>query len=332
MKIIATGITGLVGSRIVELLTPKGFEFVNLSLETGVDITNPQTIEKFFKDKNATWVIHLAAKADVDGCEEDREKDMKIWGEEAIKQFSNLTIKEISKRAKKYYGLNTAFAINVVGTLNISSLCLKYRKKLIYVSTDFVFDGKKDINSAYKEDDLPNPINFYAQTKYLGEKIVQNLLKEWIICCIAYPYRAKFLAKKDFVRGIFERLKSGQTIKAVTDQIITPTFIDDIVSALEALMNKDIIGVYHLVGSSSHTPLEAANLISKILGYYNKNLIEKTTREEFYHGRAPRPFNLRLSNDKIKNLGVKMKTFKEGLEEVKRQLKSSNQQIRVKSH
>lgn len=326
MKIIATGITGLVGSRIVELLSPNGFEFVNLSLETGVNITRKETFEEKFKDKEIEWVIHLAAKADVDGCEKDRDEDMKIWGDKAIKQFSppdgeagNLMIKEISKTAKKYYGKNSAWALNVVGTLNVAQLCRKYNKKLIYISTDFVFDGKLKENKAYKENDLPNPINFYAQTKYLGEKIVQNILIDSIICRIAYPYRAVFLPKKDFVRGLIERFQQNQEIQAVTDQCITPTFIDDLVWGLKALINKKANGIYHLVGSSALTPFETADLIAEVFNF-NKKLIRQTTRKQFYAGRAPRPFNLKLNNDKIQSLGIKMMTFKEGLLEVKKQL------------
>lgn len=312
MKIIGTGITGLVGSRIVELLTPKGFEFVNLSLETGVDISNPVSFEDKFKNNpDADRVIHLAAKADVDGCERDRDEDMK--------RIKEIEVNEIIKKSKDFYGRKTAWALNVVGTLNVAQLCKKYHKRLIYISTDFVFDGKKSEKEAYKEDDLPNPINFYAQTKYLGEKIVQKLLKEFLICRIAFPYRSNFPPKKDLVRGLSEKLKTNQKVKMVTDQIITPTFIDDIVFGLELLIQKEKAGIYHLVGSSWLTPFEIANLIARYFGY-NKELIEKTTREKFYQGRAPRPFNLKLSNDKIISLGIKMKTLEEGLNEVKQQL------------
>lgn len=326
MKIIGTGITGLVGSRIVELLTPKGLKFINLSLETGVDISRPETIEDKFKDNEANWVVHLAAKADVDGCEKDREKDIKIslarrsldegGGYEDIKRIK---VSDIIKEKEKFYGLKTAWAINVVGTLNITELCRKYHKKLIYISTDFVFDGKKSEDEAYTEEDLPNPINFYAQTKYLGEKIVQFLLKDWIICRIAYPYRAKFIPKKDFVRGLMERYQMSQPIVGVTDQWITPTFIDDLVYGLEKLINQNHQGIYHLVGSSFLTPFEAANLIAEIFNFSKKDL-SQITREQYYSDRAARPFNLKLKNDKIKNLGIEMKNFKEGLEEMKKQI------------
>jgi dTDP-4-dehydrorhamnose reductase len=318
MKIIGTGITGLVGSRIVELLTPKGFEFVNLSLETGVDISRPETMEdKFENNSDAEWVIHLAAKADVDGCERDQEEDMKILGYEEMKRIKEMDTEEIIRRAIDFYGRKTAWALNVIGTLNIVNLCLKHHKRLIYISTDFVFDGNKD--EAYIEEDLPNPINFYAQTKYLGEKIVQNLMKDYLICRIAYPYRANFLLKKDFVRGLIDRFKQNQQITAVTDQYITPTFIDDLVYGLEALISSNQKGIYHLVGSSSLTPYEAASLIAKVFEF-DTSLIKKTSREVFYAGRALRPFNLKLSNDKIKNLGIKIKRFEEGLIEIKRQI------------
>src|SRR3989344_9155773 len=165
MKILGTGLTGLVGSRIVELLSDS-YEFENISRNTGVDITDKEKIIEKIKSSDAAIVLHLAAKTDVDGCEKD-----KALGE-----------------------IGDAWKINVEGTRNVADACRESRKKLIYVSTDFVFDGTRE---AYAEDDTPNPINWYGKTKYEGEKIVQNLLTPWLIVRIAYPYRASF-AKLDF--------------------------------------------------------------------------------------------------------------------------------------
>lgn len=286
MKILGTGLLGLVGSRIVELLRDK-YEFD----ASDVDITNYDAIFEKINSSDASVVLHLAAKTNVDGCELDRPLGEK--GE--------------------------AWKINVIGTKNIADACLQSNKKLIYISTDFVFDGEKPLNQGYSEEDMPNPLNWYAQTKYEGEKVVQNLSTPWIIARIAYPYRANFPLKKDFVRGLIERLKSKQNLKMVEDHIMTPTFIDDIAIALNSLIQKNQNGIFHIVGSRFVTPYEAALEIADIFGL-DKSLIGKTTREEFFRGKARRGFCLAIKNAKIAGLDVKMRTFEEGLKEIKNQI------------
>lgn len=283
MKLIVTGMTGLVGSRINELLGKK-YEFLNLSRSLGVNIENKIQVLEFIKSSQAPIVLHLAAKTNVDECE--KEKD-------------------------------SAWEINVVGTQNVVDACDKLGKKIIYVSTDFVFDGEKK-DGLYSEEDKPNPINWYGKTKHEGEKIVQNSLNPWIIMRIAYPYRADFV-KKDFFRAILARLENGQQIQAVTDHIMTPTFIDDIAYALDLLIEQNARGLFHVVGSSSLTPHEAAILIAQTFGLSSLNII-KTTRVEYFKNQAPRPFKLALQNAKIQKLGIKMRSFEEGIEEIKKQL------------
>jgi len=286
MKILGTGLDGLVGSRIVELLKDK-HEFENLSISTGVDITDRDVILEKIKTSDAQIVLHLAAKTNVDGCEKD-----KALGEDG-----------------------EAWKINVGGTKNIADACSQTNKKLIYISTDFVFDGTKEV---YSEEDIPNPINWYAKTKYEGEKVVQASKIPWIIVRIAYPYRAVF-ERLDFARAILRRLQEGFPIAAIKDHIFTPTYIDDIASAFDMLISKNSQGVFHVVGNQSLTPYDAALLVAKTFDF-DQNLISKTTREEFFKDRARRPFQLRLKNDKITKLSVRMRTFEQGLREIKSQI------------
>lgn len=290
-KILGTGLTGLVGSRIVELLADR-YEFENVSLESGVDITDREQVRQKVIDSPAGVILHLAAKTDVDGCEKD---------------------KPLGKNGD-------AWRINVEGTRNIVEAAKKSGKQIIYISTDFVFDGASKF---YTEEDMPNPINWYGLTKYEGEKIVQNSGLPHLICRLAFPYRADFPQKKDFLRGILEKLKTGQKIAMVSDQIITPTFIDDIAYALDTLIKNEARGIYHVAGGSYHTPLEVAFLIAQIFDL-DKSLIGRTTRETYFAGRAPRPFSLALKNDKLEKLGIKMSTFEEGLKKIKNQLITHN--------
>ncbi len=282
-RIFCIGGTGLVGSRIIELLKDS-YEIINLSRETGVDIRNPQTLEQLKNDTSDAFVILLAAKTDVDSCEND-----KTLGKEG-----------------------ETWKINVEGTQNIINACKNGNKKLIYISTDFVFGGNDPVSGGFTEEDIPSPVNWYGVTKYEGEKLVANSGLPYIFARIAYPYRETFPQKKDFVRAIREKLQSGLSVSAITDHIMTPTFIDDIAHALDKLIANSQSGIYHVVGSQFVSPYEAAGLIAHAFGL-NSSLISKTTKEEFFKNKAPRPFNLSLKNDKIQRLGVKMKSFEEGL-------------------
>lgn len=286
IPILGTGLSGLVGSRVQELLGDD-FEFTDLSFATGIDITNSDQVAEIFKDSAAQTVLHMAAKTDVDSCEED-----KIYGEEGA-----------------------AWSVNVIGTQNIVDAAKKYRKRLIYISTDFVFDGTKEY---YKEDDLVNPVNWYGFTKSEGERLVKEADINSAIIRLAYPYRAYFGEKFDFVRRIMDKANKKEKISALTDHIFTPTFIDDIAEGLRLFFQKGITGTFHLVGSQSLTPFEATNII---LAKFNlKDEIEQVRRDAYFRNRAFRPFKLVLKNDKITKLGIIMKTFDEGLSEVKLQL------------
>jgi dTDP-4-dehydrorhamnose reductase len=292
MNILGTGLSGLVGSRVVELMSPE-FSFENLSLETGVDITDKSSVDSYFGHSDASWVFHMAAYTDVQTAENDRPK-----GESS-----------------------TAWKVNVLATENIVANCRKFRKKLLYVDTDYAFDGKK---SEYTEADTPNPLGWYARTKYEGAKRVLALGGQGLVIRIANPYRAHPVGlsaqpgKKDFVHKILERLESRQTVIAPTDQLFTPTFVDDIAYALRALIQADTSGIYHVVGSSGLSPFDGATLIAQIFGY-DTALVKSSTFKEMFASRAPAPQYAFLKNDKIRRLGISMRTFAEGLTEVKKQ-------------
>lgn len=289
-QIIGLGLNGLVGSRITEILSDK-YEFVFLSRSTGADITDRNSLSILKDYPEAKFVLLFSAKADVDGCEEDKE-----LGEEG-----------------------EAWKINVNGTENVARVCQELGKKLIYISTDFVFDGEKEKGDSYTETDTPNPINWYSKTKYEGEKRVEKSGAPYIILRLAFPYRAKFEPKKDFVRSIIDSLRNRSQINVVTDQIFCPTLIDDISIVIDVLIKNDSTGIYHAVGNDALTPYEAALKIAEVFDL-DSSLISPVTREEFFKDRAPRPFNLQLRNAKIEKLGVKMKGFEEGLIAIKSQM------------
>lgn len=288
-KIIGTGLSGLVGSRVAELLS-SSYEFEDISRKTGTDITDADAVLSRLQKSDAPVVIHMAAFTNVDGAEEQ---------------------KDLAERSDPW-------KMNVLGTENVIKAAESTGKKLIYISTDFVFDGEHTPPGGYTEEDTPHPVNWYAQTKYEGEKRVQSAQVPWMIVRIAYPYRAQF-EKNDFVRAMKNRLAQGLEIKAITDHKYCPTFIDDIAGALDVLIQQSATGIYHVTGNESLSPYDAAMAIAETFGL-DTNLIGTATREEYFAGKAQRPFDLSMNNGKIKQLGVKLHGFQEGLQLIKEQL------------
>lgn len=303
MKILVTGLTGLIGSRFQELLE-NGYEFEEITSSSGTDILNKKAVLNKISSSEAKVVLHLAAKTNVDVCEKDKERDREIIDFVKTEDKENAFINE-----------KTAYGVNVFGTQNIVDACKKTEKKIIFISTDFVFNGQK---KSYTEEDEPDPIGWYAKTKYEAEKVVKNSNLDFIIARTAYPYRAYF-ERTDFVRTIITKLERNEQLKMITDHVFVPTFIDEIVNALDILIRTEQKGIFHIVGSESITPYNAALKIAEEFEL-DSSLISKTTRQEYYHGKAQRPFCLNLKNDKIGKLGIEMSTFDMGLKEIKNQM------------
>lgn len=289
MKILGTGLNGLIGSRIVELNKDK-HTFQNISRSTGVDITDYSSVLNAISSSDAKVVFHAAANTDVKAAE--KEKDL---GQES-----------------------QSWKINVIGTQNVAKACSQTGKKLIHISTDMVIGGDIMPKGGFREDAALNPLSFYAVTKSEAEKIVQSLSTPWVIMRTAYPYRASF-EKPDFVRFFKQWLTEKKPISVLIDRIISPTFIDDLANAFDVLVEKEALGIYHTVGSQIVSVYEAVVLIAKAFNLDTK-LIGKTTRKEFLVGRPPEPFSSALNNDKIRKLGVNMHTFEQGLEIIKTQI------------
>lgn len=288
-KIIGTGLSGLVGSRIVELLSLQ-FDFEDISRKTGTDITDKEAVLQRLKNSDADFVLHLAAYTNVD--EAEKEKDLK----------EN----------------STAWKMNVGGTKNVLEAAEITGKHIIHISTDMVFPGTKTPPERYTEEDATGAVGWYAKTKEEAEKVVMSAKIPWTILRIAYPYRANF-EKKEYVRIFKWLLEEKREIKAVSDHFFTPTFIDDLADVFSLIFDKKLTGIYHAGGKESVSPYEAAVQVADVF-HLDKNLISKTTREEYFAGKAPRAFNLSLNSAKIEQLGVRLRGFAEGLEEIKKQL------------
>ncbi|HRN70041.1 MAG TPA: NAD(P)-dependent oxidoreductase [Candidatus Woesebacteria bacterium] len=276
-KIAITGPNGLVGSRIIELLK-NDFEFIPLS-HKDIDITDKELVAEQLKSIDFDILLHLAAYTNVEGAETDRSQ---------------------------------AYLINVDGTSNIFHALENTNKKIIYISTDFVFDGT---NPPYDENSKPNPLGYYALTKFNGEKVLQNTA---MIVRIGFPYGNIKSVKPDFIMRVKQLLEEGKTLNMITNSTITPTYIDDIAFALKHLMDNYSPEIFHIVGSKSYSPFETGKLIAKTFGLDEK-LVREISYEEYSKDKAPRPqFSEIIS---IKNTFQKMKNLEEGLNELKKQVR-----------
>lgn len=286
-EVLGTGLSGLVGSRVVEL-NPE-YNFSDLSLDTGIDILNSGQLETAFKMFSGDTVLHLAAFTDTNAA----------WDQKGDKT-----------------GL--CYQLNVIGTQNIVDLCKKYNKHLVYISTDFVFNGAKE--GKYTEKDSPTPIEWYGQTKFDAEKIAASI--DATIIRIAFPYRANFDTKIDLVRKIISKLSQNQTCKLFDDQITTPTLVDDVALGLKKVIDDPRPGIYHLVGSSSQSVYQMGKLIAEVFGY-DQNLIQPSSLVEYLKTPNARPYapNLAISNEKfVSEFGFRPRTLTQGLEVLKQQL------------
>lgn len=274
MKIKMTGGTGLVGSQILSYLQQQGHEVSDASSSSGVDLTNEKEFKEFFSiDDVPNVVIHSAAYTNV------KEAQTQISEHDAI-----------------------CFHLNVLVTQDIAKYCFENNCHLIYLSTDYVFDGSKE--DEYTEDDQPEPINWYGHTKYMGEREVIASAAEYTILRIAFPFDSDPV-KSDFVQTIVTRLQSDTLYPMFVDQIITPTYIPDIVNVIAVIMNDRESAtnqIFHCVGDESLSPYEVAQRIKNQLQSETKveqGSVLQLMQEQRGVG-SLYPLNLALSNEKLK--------------------------------
>lgn len=273
MRIAITGARGLVGARVIELLK-NDFTFIPLNSDD-LDIRDKEAVEKKLDSIEYDLLLHLAAYTKVDDADTEKEK---------------------------------AHAVNVEGTSNLFESTQSQNKKMIYVSTDFVFDGKMP---PYDEMSTPHPIGYYGQTKFEGEEIVKG---KAMIIRISYPYATPGTGKPDFVQRLKKLLEHNKPLTMISDAAMTPTFIDDIAHGLKHLMKNFKPEIYHLVGGKSYTPFEVGGIIAE---EYNlpKELIKPITFKEYSEGKSPRPqYSIIMTS---KNDFYPMATFEEGLKKIK---------------
>jgi len=246
MDILVTGASGLLGSRLAKLLIYKGYKIYtgyysnkpNYGIPVKLDVSNENNISKVIDEIKPDVIIHSAALTNVDVCETNKK---------------------------------LAWKINVLGTRNIALYSKRIKSFLIYISTDYVFDGSKGF---YKEDDQPNPINYYGFTKLRGEEEVKNLVDEYCIVRPSVIYGSTPASGKiNFALWVIEKLKNNESINVVTDQWNSPTLNTNLAEMLIEVLEKRLTGIYHLAGATRINRYEFAKLIAEVFSL-NKELIK----------------------------------------------------------
>ncbi|MCB0753772.1 MAG: sugar nucleotide-binding protein, partial [Ignavibacteriae bacterium] len=243
-----------------------------------IDITNKEAVAQKLSSIEFDLLLHLAAYTNVDGAEKDRSQ---------------------------------THLINVEGTSNIFHALEHTDKKIIYISTDFVFDGE---HPPFDEETEPNPLGYYAQTKYDGEVVLQDTA---MIVRISNPYGNVTSAKPDLIMRLKQLLENGTELKMSSDSTITPTYIDDIAYALKHLVNNFSNEIFHIVGPKWYSPYEVGKLVAKTFEL-DENLIKETTFAEYNKGKAERPKHSEIISKK--NTFQKMHDLEFGLAEIKKRV------------
>ena len=287
------GSHSMVGSRYCELLG-ESVDLVkgDLSTEPQVDITNRRSVEDFLRLFNFSHVILFSAFTDVDAAENQRgDKDGACW------------------------------RINVEGVRNIVEACQKNSTRLIFISTDFVFDGT---SGPYSEKDQVGPnldmVSWYGITKIDAEKIIQKELPEAIIIRIAYPYRGPFTQKDDIAKRILRLYQGHKLYPMFTDQFITPTFIDDLAPAIAILTSEGKSGIFHVATPEPTTQFEFAKKLIATFGGDAERVKSGSLREFLKKdGSTPRPAKGGLKTAKIEETGFVPTTWREGIQIIHKQ-------------
>ena len=274
------GSTGMLGTELENLL--KGLQIPFISTDLEIDIGNPGQLNEFTSTLPLSWIVNCAAYTAVDQAEEEPEQ---------------------------------AFRTNAEGPLNIARIANEKGAKLIHVSTDYVFDGKKQ--EAYLETDMPNPLSAYGQSKYKGEQNIAGILNQFFIVRTAWLYGVH---GKNFVLTMLRLLQGKKEIRVVNDQFGSPTYTRDLAEAILRIIQNDgdQYGIYHFTNLGQTSWYKFACLIADIAearGMIGKNCLIHQIPSVQYPTRAQRPTNSTLSNEKIKiSFQINIRSWEAALE------------------
>ena len=295
MKILLTGANGILGIELLNSLAKLGFSVLatgkgkfrhnkliinDLIRYAEVELSNLEALEKSIISFQPTHILHLGAITQVDDCELNKE---------------------------------FCYSINVDASKVIFEQAKKIGATVIYLSTDFVFDGD---SGPYAEDALTSPINHYGFTKMTAENLLKEVGGEYCIIRTILLYgKVASSSRSNFIHWVKENLESKKPIKVVNDQFRTPTYIPDLVKGIILALETGARGVYHISGGDTLTPYDMAIEVATHLNL-DKSLITAVNASTFTQP-AKRPLKTGFNiNKAIEELGYQPTPFKEALAEI----------------
>jgi len=296
LRLLITGASGLLGSKLAELAVSLGYEVYSCYLthkpKHGIavkaDVQDKTSLAKAFEEAKPEAVVHTAALTDVDKCELDK---------------------------------SLAYSVNVLGTRNVAELSREYGSFLVYISTDYVFKGDRGM---YSESDSPEPINYYGLTKLEGEKAVSHILNEYCIARSSVIYGSEPASgKANFALWILERLRRGEQVSVVVDQWNSPTLNSNLAEMIIEAVDRRLTGIYHMAGASRVSRYEFAKALAETFKLDGR-LIKQTTMNSLkWTAKRPKDSSLNVSKA-LKTLRRKPLELTEALDRLKVELTFSH--------
>lgn len=257
MKILVTGVTGQLGSVVLRLLQDMEEEVLGVCRKE-MDLTCIDEVKNVILNFRPNIIIHMAAYTDVVGAEKNVKKCMDT---------------------------------NVYGTMHIAYYAKVIDATVIYISSDYVFDGTKD--TPYTESDAPNPLNVYGVSKLKGEKVIKQLLDKYFILRTSWLFGVK---GNNFVKKMVQGTKVNTEIEVVSDQVGSPTYALDLAKFIVELIPSTDYGTYHVASDNYLSWYGFSLLIFKML---DKNILVNPVTTSEVTQNVLRPLNSRLSMDKL---------------------------------
>lgn len=283
MKVLVTGVKGQLGYDVVNELTGRGMEAVGVDIDE-MDITDAESVGNVIRKESPEAVIHCAAYTAVDAAEENE---------------------DVCRR------------VNANGTQNIADICKELDIKMIYISTDYVFDGQGE--HFWKPEDACGPQSVYGQTKYEGELAVKNTLDKYFIVRIAWVFG---INGRNFIKTMLNLSRDHKTVRVVNDQFGSPTYTYDLAKLLADMVSTDKYGIYHATNEGICSWYDFACAIFKEAGIDMEVL---PVSSEEYGAKAKRPANSRMDNGKLTENGfTKLPPWSDALHRYVTELKEQN--------
>ncbi len=287
MKVLVTGVKGQLGYDVMRELAKRNIEGIGVDIDE-MDITDPVSVDKVITEAAPDAVIHCAAWTAVDAAEdEDKKEKVRL--------------------------------VNVEGPRNIAKVCKKLDIKMIQISTDYVFDGQGE--RPWEPDDPTGPVSVYGLTKRDGENAVMEILDKFFIVRIAWVFG---INGKNFVKTMLNLSKTHDSLTVVNDQWGSPTYTYDLARLLVDMVLTDKYGIYHATNEGFINWYDFAVAIFKEAGITMN--VKPVTTAEYGVSKAARPFNSRMSKDKLEACGFKrLPAWEDALKRYIKELKENNQ-------